>query len=125
MALGPHIDAAISYDACRTAHQLGAKAIVAFTQSGSTATRVSKGRPQVPILALTSSALISRRLQLCWGIQVCEVAAPSSVEALFAMGAMLPKRLGLAKAGDLVVITAGLPLQVTGTTNLLKVEKIT
>jgi pyruvate kinase len=124
LALGPQIDAAISYDACRTAHQLGARAIVAFTHSGSTARRVSKGRPKVPILALTSSELVSRRLQLCWGVQVCQVAEPSSVEDLFAIGAKLPKSLGLAKTGDLVVITAGLPLRVMGTTNLLKVEKL-
>jgi pyruvate kinase len=124
MALGPRIDAAISYDACRTAHQLGAKAIVAFTQSGSTVRRVSKGRPKVPILALTSSELVSRKLQLCWGVQACQVAEPLSVEALFEIGARLPKSLGLAKAGDLVVMTAGIPLRVTGTTNLLKVEKI-
>jgi pyruvate kinase len=124
MALAPQIDAAISYNACRTAHQLGAKAIVAFTQSGSTAIRVSKCRPRVPILALTSSERISRRLQLCWGVQVCQVVEPASVEALFDIGAKLPKHLGLAKPGDLVVITAGLPLRVTGTTNLLKVEKI-
>jgi pyruvate kinase len=123
-ALGPQVDAAISYDACRTAHQLGAKAIVAFTHSGSTARRVSKCRPKVPILALTSGESISRRLQLCWGIQICQVAEPSSVEALFATGAAMPKALRLAKAGDLVVITAGLPLGVAGTTNLLKVEKI-
>ena len=123
-ALGPQVDAAISYDACRTAHQLGAKAIVAFTHSGSTARRVSKCRPRVPILALTSGESISRRLQLCWGIQICQVAEPSSVEALFATGAAMPKALRLAKAGDLVVITAGLPLGVAGTTNLLKVEKI-
>jgi pyruvate kinase len=124
LALEPQIDAAISYDACRTAHQLGAKAIVAFTHSGGTARRVSKGRPKVPILALTSSAVVSRRLQLCWGVQVCRVAEPSSIEELFAMGTEFPKSLGLAKTGDLVVITAGLPLRVTGTTNLLKVEKI-
>ena len=123
-ALGPQVDAAISYDACRTAHQLGAKAIVAFTHSGSTARRVSKCRPQVPILALTSGESICRRLQLCWGIQICQVAAPSSVEALFAIGAAQSKALRLAKAGDLVVITAGLPLGVAGTTNLLKVERI-
>jgi pyruvate kinase len=122
--LGPQIEAAISYDACRTAHQLGAKAIVAFTQSGSTARRVSKCRPKGPILALTSGEVVSRRLQLCWGVQVCQVAEPSSVETLFEIGAKLPKHLGLAKAGDLVVITAGIPLGVTGTTNLLKVEKI-
>ena len=97
---------------------------MAFTHSGSTARRVSKGRPKVPILALTSSELVSRRLQLCWGVQVCQVVEPSSVEALFAIGAKLPKSLGLAKTGDLVVITAGLPLRVAGTTNLLKVERI-
>ena len=124
MALGPQIDMAISYDACRTAHQLGAKAIVAFTESGSTAIRVSKCRPKEPILALTSSERISRRLQLCWGVQVCQVVEPASVEALFELGAKVPKSLGLVKAGDLVVITAGIPLRVTGTTNLLKVEKI-
>jgi pyruvate kinase len=125
MALGPQIDVAISYDACRTAHQLGAKAIVAFTHSGSTARRVSKCRPKVPILALTSGELISRRLQLCWGVQICQVVEPSSVEALFEIGAALPKHLGLAKAGELVVITAGIPVGVAGTTNLLKVERIT
>ena len=124
MALEPQIDTAISYDACRTAHQLGARTIVAFTESGSTARRVSKCRPKVPILALTSSELVSRRLQLCWGVQVCQVVEPSSVEALFELGARFPKSLGLAKSGDLVVITAGIPLRVTGTTNLLKVEKI-
>jgi len=124
MELGPQIATAISYDACRTAHQLGARAIVAFTESGSTATRVSKCHPKVPILALTSSDRVSRRLQLCWGIQVCQVVEPSSVEALFELGAKFSKSLGLAKAGDLVVITAGIPLRVTGTTNLLKVEKI-
>jgi pyruvate kinase len=125
MALGPQIDVAISYDACRTAHQLGAKAIVAFTHSGSTARRVSKCRPKVPILALTSGELISRRLQLCWGVQICQVVEPSPVETLFEIGAALPKHLGLAKAGELVVITAGIPVGVAGTTNLLKVERIT
>jgi pyruvate kinase len=125
LTLGPQIDAAISYNACRTALQLGAKAIVAFTQSGSTARRVSKCRPNVPILALTSSELVSRQLQLCWGVQVCQVVEPTSVETLFDIGAKLPKSLGLAKTGDLVVMTAGIPLRVTGTTNLLKVEKIT
>jgi pyruvate kinase len=123
-ALAPQIDGAISYDACRTARQLGAQAIVAFTHSGSTARRVSKCRPSVPIIALTSSEQVSRRLQLCWGVQVCQVSEPSSVEALFEIGATLPKRLGLAKTGDLVVITAGIPLGVPGTTNLLKVERI-
>jgi pyruvate kinase len=123
-SLTPQIDEAISYNACLTAHQLGAKAIVAFTQSGSTARRVSQYRPKVPILALTSGEIISRKLQLCWGIQIAHIAEPSSVEELFTTGADLPKLLGLGKVGDLVVITAGIPLRVAGTTNLLKVERI-
>jgi pyruvate kinase len=122
--LEPHIDDAISYDACRTAQQLGAKAIVAFTQSGSTARRVSKCRPHVPILALTADERVSRRLQLSWGVQVAHIDAPASVEELFTRGAQLAKQLGLAQANDLVVITGGIPLGVTGTTNLLKVERI-
>jgi pyruvate kinase len=123
--LEPHIDDAISYDACRTAQQLGAKAIVAFTHSGSTARRVSKCRPHVPILGLTADARVSRRLQLSWGVQVAHISEPGSVEELFARGAQLAKQLGLAKAGELVVITGGIPLGVAGTTNLLKVERIT
>jgi pyruvate kinase len=123
--LEPQIDEAISYDACRTAQQLDAKAIVAFTHSGSTARRVSKCRPNVPILALTAGEPVSRRLQLYWGVQVAQIAAPSSVEELFARGAQLAKQLGLAKTNDLVVITGGIPLGVPGTTNLLKVERIT
>jgi pyruvate kinase len=78
----------------------------------------------VPIVALTSGEQVSRRLQLCWGVQVCQVVKPPTVEALFDIGATLPKTLGLAKTGDLVVITAGIPLGESGTTNLLKVEKI-
>jgi pyruvate kinase len=123
-SLMTQIDEMISYDACLTAHQLGANAIVAFTQSGSTARRVSQCRPKVPILALTPDDAVCRRLQLCWGIETAHIAEPSSVEELFITGANLPKRLGLGKAGDLVVITAGIPLRVAGTTNLLKVERI-
>ncbi|HXH12821.1 MAG TPA: pyruvate kinase [Alphaproteobacteria bacterium] len=123
--LEPQIDEAISYDACRTAQQLSAKAIVAFTHSGSTARRVSKCRPSVPILALTADERVSRRLLLYWGVQVAHIAEPSSVEELFARGAELARQLGFAKTHDLVVITGGIPLGVPGTTNLLKVERIT
>jgi pyruvate kinase len=61
---------------------------------------------------------------LCWGVYPFQVAGPSSVEELFAMGAKLSKELGLAKPGDLVVITGGIPVGVAGSTNLLKVEKV-
>ena len=74
---------------------------MAFTQSGSTARRISKYRPKMPILAITPSTLVYGRLLLSWGVQVCLVAASSSVDELFATGAQLCKDLGLARSGDL------------------------
>jgi pyruvate kinase len=117
-------DELISYSACYTAQSLGAAALVAFTHSGSTAGRVSKYRPRMPILAITTDAVVVGRLMLCWGVYPFQIGGPSSVEELFAMGAKLSKELGLAKLGDLIVITGGIPVGVAGSTNLLKVEKI-
>jgi pyruvate kinase len=117
-------DELISYSACHTAQSLGAAALVAFTQSGSTAGRVSKYRPRMPILAITTDAVVVGRLMLCWGVYPFQIAGPSSLEELFAAGAKLSKELGLAKPGDLVVITGGIPVGVAGSTNLLKVEKV-
>ncbi len=122
--LQPQTDELISYNACHTAHRLGAVAIVAFTQSGSTARRVSKYRPRTPILAVTPNKVISGRLLLYWGVQAFQIAEPSSVDELFSAGAKLARDLGLAKPGDLIVITGGIPVGVTGTTNLLKVERV-
>lgn len=124
LQLESQIDEAISYDACRTAYQLGAVAIVAFTSSGSTACRVSKYRPEVPILAITPNDLIRRRLILYWGVYAFRIDEPSSVGQLFANGARLAKELELAKPEDLIIITGGIPVGMAGTTNLLKVEKI-
>jgi pyruvate kinase len=117
-------DELISYNACHTAQSLGAAALVAFTQSGSTAGRVSKYRPRMPILAITTDAGVVGRLMLRWGVYPFQIAGSSSVEGLFATGAKLSKELGLAKRGDLIVITGGIPVGVAGSTNLLKVEKV-
>jgi pyruvate kinase len=122
--LGQKTDELISYSACHTAQSLGAAALVAFTQSGSTAGRVSKYRPRMPILAITTDARVVGRLMLRWGVYPFQIAGPSSVEGLFATGAKLSKELGLAKPGDLIVITGGIPVGVAGSTNLLKVEKV-
>ena len=120
----PHTDEMIAYDACHTAHRLGAAAIVAFSESGSTVWRVSKYRPRTPILAITPSKIVFGRLLLCWGVQPNQIVEPSTVDQLFAMGANLSKESGLARSGDLVVITAGVPIGISGNTNLLKVEII-
>ncbi|MCD6390843.1 MAG: pyruvate kinase [Dehalococcoidia bacterium] len=117
-------DELISYNACHTAQSLGAVALVAFTQSGSTAGRVSRYRPRMPILAITPDAAVVGRLLLRWGVYPFQIAEPSSVDDLFNMAARLSKEVGLAKAGDLIVITGGIPIGVAGSTNLLKVRKI-
>ncbi len=117
-------DELISYNACLTAHSLGAVAIVAFTQSGVTAGRVSKYRPKMPILAITPSNIISGRLLLRWGVHSFQLAESSSVNEFFTIAAGLSKEMGLAKPNDLIVITGGIPIGVAGSTNLLKVERI-
>jgi pyruvate kinase len=114
----------ISYSACYTAQSLKAKALVAFTQSGSTAGRVSKYRPRMPILAITPDDAVAKRLVLRWGVYPFQIAGASSVEQLFTTGTRLSNELGLAKSGDLVVISGGIPVGVVGSTNLLKVSKV-
>jgi pyruvate kinase len=114
----------ISYNACVTAHNLGARTIVAFTESGGTAGRVSKFRPHATILAMTPHEVVCRRLMLYWGVQPVRAATPSSISGLFSAASSLTKGLGLARPGDLIVITGGIPLGLAGTTNLLKVEVV-
>lgn len=114
----------ISYDACHTAHRLGAAAIVAFTSSGSTAGRVAKYRPRVPVLALSPEEAVCRRILLHWGVHPVQVPQPGYVDELFVIACRLAREMGLSSEGDTVVITGGLPLGEAGATNLLKVEPL-
>ncbi|MFP3897839.1 MAG: pyruvate kinase [Dehalococcoidia bacterium] len=117
-------DELISYSACHTAQRLGAVGVVAFTQSGSTAGRVSKYRPRMPVLAITPDAAVAGRLVLHWGVYPYQVGPASSIDDLFSTAARIAKESGLARRGDLIVITGGIPIAVIGSTNLLKVEEI-
>jgi pyruvate kinase len=117
-------DELISYSACHTAYSLEAKAIVAFTRSGSTAGRVSKYRPRVPILAITPDCNVCRRLLLRWGVHPIQIPEQKSIDGLFATGVRLAREMKIVRPGDLIVITGGIPIGVAGSTNLLKVEKI-
>jgi pyruvate kinase len=117
-------DELISYNACYTAFKLKAAAIVAFTQSGATARRVSKYRPLVPIVAITPIQQVTNRLVLSWGVQAFQIATPATVDDLFDTGANLAKKLGIVKSGDSVVITGGVPIGVARSTNFLRVHKI-
>ncbi|MBI4216503.1 MAG: pyruvate kinase [Chloroflexi bacterium] len=118
------VNEAISYDACHTSHQVGAVAIVVFTESGASALWVSKYRPRVPIVALTPSEAVCRRLALSWGVHPWVVERPNTVDELFVVGASKAEEMGLARSGNSVVIVAGVPVGVAGTTNLLKVERV-
>ena len=122
--LVPQTDDAISYNACQTAQQIGAGLIVAFTESGSTAGRVSRYRPQAPILALTPGDAVLRRLTLRWGVTPMTIPAIETVDDFFEIGERVAREAGL-EPGSLVVLVAGLPIGVKGGTNLLRVLTVT
>ena len=122
--LQPQTDDAIAYDACQTAQQLNAALIVAFTESGATAGRVSKYRPKPAILALTQSARGERRLTLRWGVTPVTVPRLETVEDFFALGEQKAVEAASLEPGSLVVLVAGLPIGVPGGTNLLRVLKV-
>jgi pyruvate kinase len=117
-------DELISYNACLTAQQLGAAAIVAFTQTGHTAGRVSKYRPRAPVLAISPSDDVVGRSLLRWGVRPIRIERITSVDELFALGSRLCRELKLAGPGDLIVITGGIPVGQAGATNLLKVQTV-
>ncbi|MBI2859520.1 MAG: pyruvate kinase [Chloroflexi bacterium] len=117
-------DDAIAFNACHAAHQLSAKAIVAFTHSGSTALRVSRYRPRAPIIATTPFEPVRRRLALSWGVYPYLVSGVRAVDDLFQRASETCVKAGLARKKDLVVVTAGIPTGIPGTTNLFKVVEI-
>ncbi len=117
-------DDAISYSACHISQRLKAASIVAYTTSGSTALRVSKYRPRAPIIAITPDIKIARRLALSWGIEPHLITEPINADMVFQEAAGIAFNTSLAKEGELVVITAGIPTGITGNTNVIKVHRV-
>ena len=120
----PEVDDATARAACQIAHQVQARAIIAFTTGGTTALRLSKYRPQHLILAVTPSETVVRRLSLAWGVLPVKKPEPANLEEVFELAREVALETGIARKGDLVVITAGLPLSVPGSTNLVKVHSV-
>ena len=112
-------DDAISYSAVCIVHSVNAKAIVAFTKSGSTAAKVSRYRPKSPVLALTPTEHILGRLALYWGVIPTVVPTPKAGDDFFEIGKELAQAILGLQSGDSIVLVAGLPLGVPGSTNLL------
>ncbi|MFZ5640069.1 MAG: pyruvate kinase [Bacillota bacterium] len=113
---------AISHATCTTAMDLGAAAILTSTKSGHTARMVSKYRPRAPIIAATPKMDVVRKLSVVWGVQPLLVGETSGTDEMFAAAIQTALAANMIKCGDLVVITAGVPVGVPGTTNLLKVH---
>ena len=118
------ISNAISHACCTTAMDLGASAVITVTTSGHTARMISRFRPQCPIVALTESEQVRRQLSLSWGVTPKSGMQFSSTDELFQAGIETALQTQIVTGGDIVVLTAGLPIGISGTTNLIKVQQI-
>lgn len=115
---------AISHASCTTAHDLGAKAIITVTKSGITAREISKFRPLSPIVGCTMEERVCRQLNLSWNVYPILIKEETDIDALFDHAVEASQRAGFVSPGDVVVITAGMPLGITGTTNMMKVHVV-
>lgn len=122
--IGRTVPDAISRATCQTARDLGVSAILSATSSGHTAQMVSKYRPRALIIAITPQERIARKMQLVWGVYAVKVAYTENTDEMMKVAVEGALRSGLVKNGEMVVITAGVPVGTPGTTNLLKVQII-
>jgi len=115
---------AIALAATDVAEALPARVVVVFTAGGSTLWRVARYRPDVPILALTPHERVRQQLILANGVYTALAPDPTSTDEMVAEAVSLVKEMGLAEAGDRIVITAGVPFGVRGSTNMIWVEQV-
>ena len=118
------IDTAVAHAAGILAKVMNAKAIVTFTETGSTALRVSKQRPEMPIFGIVTNDRAFRRLALYFGVQSVRIGEFRTIDEMIMKTQKAIEDEGLLKKDDLVVITAGIPVHVPGTTNLIKVHRL-
>jgi len=111
---------AVAGAACELAEHIGAAVIVAWTESGATARLVARHRPRRPILALSTVPSTARRLALVWGVIPLVAEGGPDTDAMLERAPGLAASLGLLKSGERAVITAGIPMGVAGSTNLIK-----
>jgi pyruvate kinase len=115
---------AIAAAAQQVAHTIGAKAIVAFTASGSTALRVARERPEAPVIGLTPNLETARRMAVAWGVHAVITPDVHSMTEAVARAARVAMIEGFAARGDEIVVTAGVPFGHPGTTNALRVAMV-
>lgn len=115
---------AIAHATVTTAHDLNATAIITVTKGGATARRLSKFRPECPIVALTTNEITARQMNMSWGLIPEIVEEQQDTDKLIDSAISKSLEMGIIKPGDLVVVTAGVPLGVSGNTNMMRVETV-
>ena len=115
---------AISSAASQVVKTVLAKAIFTYTRSGATAKRAARERPTVPIIGLSPDRITARQLALIWGVHTIHALEPKSFSGMIENACDLAKKEGIVKRGDYVVVTAGAPIGVSGSTNNLRIAKI-
>jgi pyruvate kinase len=115
---------AIAAASVQVARTIGARVIVALTQSGSTALRVARERPDCPILGLTTGIEVARRLALVWGVHAAVTSEVHSMTEAVARAVKIARAEGLAAKGEEIVVVAGVPFGQPGTTNALRVAVV-
>ncbi len=115
---------ATAHAACLTARDVNAAAIVTVSESGTTARLLSKYRPQQPIIACVMREQVQRQLSLSWGITPLMMSLAHSTDELIEMSTALAKENGYLHNGELAVVTAGVPVGVSGTTNMIKIHMV-
>jgi pyruvate kinase len=120
----PDMTTAISHATVMTAMELGAKTIITVSKTGRTARMISKYRPQCKIVGCSPDAKACRKLNMSWGVYPVIIKEEFSMEVLFLRAIERAKDEGYVEAGDVVVLTAGVPLGQPGQTNLIKVEEV-
>ena len=120
----PDVTNAISHATVTSAHDLGAAAILTVTKSGRTARMISKYRPNCPIICCATDERVCRRLALSWGVIPLTIEEAHNTDELFERAVEAGEKAGLLRDGELVVMTAGVPLGISGTTNLMKVHVV-
>lgn len=118
------ITTAIAYATCSAAMDLKAAAIITVTMSGFTAEAISRFKPQCPIIGCSTRQRVSRQLNLLWGVSPLCIREENTAEELFTNAISEAKKSGYVKRGDVVVITAGVPLGIVGKTNMLRVVEV-
>lgn len=122
--VSPDVTTAISHATCTTAEDINAAAIITVTMSGFTAGMISRYKPNCPIIACAVNPRVCRQLNLFWGVVPILIEKEEKADDLFEQATYAVEKAGYVKRGDIAVLTAGVPLGISGTTNMIRVIEV-